>query len=72
MFGEAFTLEVPPGQHVLKANNTLFWKRLPFTLEPGEHLEFVAINHPGRLALGFLTLMGVAPLYLKIETRSAM
>ena len=67
MFGETFTVEVQPGQHLLKVNNTLFWKRVPFALEPGEHLEFVTINHPGRMALGFLTLMGVAPLYLKIE-----
>ena len=72
MFGETVTLEVQPGQHLLKANNTLFWKRVPFAVEPGEHLEFVTINHPGRMALGFLTLMGVAPLYLKIEKRSVM
>jgi hypothetical protein len=70
MFGDAFTLELEPGAHLLKANNTLFWKRVPFALEPGEHLEFVAINQPGRMALGFLTLMGVAPLYLKLEKRS--
>ena len=72
MFGETVTLEVRPGQHLLKANNTLFWKRVPFAVEPGEHLEFVTINHPGRMTLGFLTLMGVAPLYLKIEKRSVM
>ena len=70
MFGDSFTLEVEPGVHLLKANNTLFWKRVSFALEPGEHLEFVAINQPGRMALGFLTLMGVAPLYLKLEKRS--
>ena len=72
MFGETFTVEVQPGRHLLKVNNTLFWKRVPFAVEPGEHLEFVTINHPGRMALGFLTLMGVAPLYLTIEKRSVI
>jgi hypothetical protein len=70
MFGDGFTVEVQPGQHLLRANNTLFWKRVPFAIEPGEHLEFITINHPGRLTLGFLTILGVAPLYLKIEKRS--
>jgi hypothetical protein len=70
MYGYKFTVEVQPGRHVLRANNTLFWKRRTFTAEPGEHLEFVLINRSGRLAIGFLAIMGVAPLYLRIEKRS--
>jgi hypothetical protein len=70
MYGDEFTVEVQPGRHVLRANNTLFWKRRAFTAEPGEHLEFVLINRSGRLAIGFLAIMGVAPLYLRIEKRS--
>jgi hypothetical protein len=72
MFGETFTIEVEPGRHLLRANNTLFWKRLSFTAEPGEHIEFILINRPGRLTIGFLTLMGVAPLYLRIVQRSVV
>jgi hypothetical protein len=70
MFGDRITVEVDPGSHTLRANNTLFWKRVPFTIEPGEHLEFTLINRAGRLTLGFLAVMGVAPLYLDIERRS--
>lgn len=70
MFGDRITVEVTPGSHVLRANNTLFWKRVPFTIEPGEHLEFTLINRAGRLTLGFLAVIGVAPLYLDIERRS--
>ncbi len=70
MFGDRITMEVAPGPHVLRANNTLFWKRVPFTIEPGDHLEFTMINRAGRLTLGFLAVMGVAPLYLDIERRS--
>jgi hypothetical protein len=70
LFGDRITVEVRPGSHVLRANNTLFWKRVPFAIEPGEHLEFVVINRAGRLTLGLLAVMGVAPLYLDIERRS--
>jgi hypothetical protein len=69
LFGDAFTLEVPAGQHLLRANNTLLWKKVPFALEPGEHLELIVINRPGRLTLGFLAVLGVSPLYLSIEKR---
>jgi hypothetical protein len=70
MFGDRITIEVTPGRHTLRANNTLFWKRQAFTIEAGEHLEFVLINRAGRMTLGFLAVMGVAPLYLDIERRS--
>lgn len=69
LYGDRITVEVTPGAHVLRANNTLFWKRVPFTIEAGEHLEFTVVNRTGRLTLGFLAVMGVAPLYLDIERR---
>ncbi len=72
MFGDRMVVEVQPGSHVLKANNTLFWKRVSFTIEPGEHLEFQLINEAGRFALSLLALLGVAPLYLRIERRSVL
>jgi hypothetical protein len=70
MHGDAVTVEVPPGRHLLRANNTLVWKRVAFNVEPGEHLEFVLINRAGRFTMGFLVIMGVAPLLLRIETRA--
>lgn len=70
LYGDRVTVEVPPGSHLLRANNTLFWKRAAFTIEAGEHLEFVLINRAGRLTLGFLAVMGVAPLFLDIERRN--
>jgi hypothetical protein len=68
-FGDAVTEEVAPGPHRLRANNTLFWKRVDFTLEPGDQIEFVLINRASAWALGFLALLGVAPLSLTIERR---
>lgn len=69
MFGESVTLQVPAGTHLLRANNTLIWKRQTFTVGPGERTEFVLINKPGRFTLSFLSLLGVAPLFLTIERR---
>ena len=71
MYGDRETFEVTPGRHLLKANNTLIWKRMPFVIASGEHLEFQLINRAGRFTLGFLALLGVAPLFLTIERREA-
>src|SRR5689334_7549274 len=43
-FGDAVTIDVPPGRHTLRVHNTLFWKTIRFAIEPGEHLEFQVIN----------------------------
>jgi len=69
VFGKTITLEVSPGDHVLRANNTLFWKRLTFSISPGQDVEFALINRSGLIGFGFLALLGVAPLTLSIERR---
>jgi hypothetical protein len=66
-FGDSVTHALPPGDHVLHAHNTLVWKRVPFTVAAGEQAEFQVVNKPGRFTLGFLSLMGVAPLFLTIH-----
>jgi hypothetical protein len=67
LFGERATFEIAPGTHALKANNTLVWKTVPFSAEPGEHVQFEITNRATRFTLGFLSLIGVAPLYLEIK-----
>jgi hypothetical protein len=69
MFGDGITFEVGPGTHQLRVHNTLVWKTETFTVGPGDRLEFEVINHPGRLTLGFLALMGAAPLFLRVERK---
>jgi len=71
LFGESVSQAITPGEHYLKANNTLIWKTVKFTASPGEHVEFLIANRASRFTLGFLSLMGVAPLYLSIERRPA-
>jgi len=69
LFGQSMASDIAPGSHVLKANNTLVWKKVPFDAKPGEQIEFLIANRASRLTLGFLSLMGVAPLYLTIERK---
>jgi hypothetical protein len=70
LYGESFTLEVQPGRHQLHVHNTLFWKRVTFHMEPGEHLEFMLINRGGKFTYPLVALLGVAPLYLTVQRRS--
>lgn len=70
MYGDRHEVTLEPGAHLLKVNNTLVWKRVPFEVSPGEHVEFLLINRPGRFTLSFLALLGVAPLYLEVERRT--
>lgn len=69
-YGETFTAELKPGTHHLRAHNTLVWKNLKFTLEPGEHLEFVIINSGRWWTWGVAGVLGSAPLFLSIAKRS--
>lgn len=70
LFGDSVTVETQPGTHKLKTHNTLVRKTVPFAVESGEHIEFSIVNRASKLALGFLALIGVAPVYLMIERRT--
>ena len=67
MYGEEASREVPPGQHRLRAHNTLFWKTIDLDLAPGEHARFRAINRAGVGTYSLLGLLGVGPLFLTFE-----
>lgn len=69
-YGDSFTAELKPGAHHLRAHNTLVWKNFKFTLEPGEHLEFVIINSGRWWTWGIAGVLGSAPLFLTIAKRS--
>jgi hypothetical protein len=67
LYGNQVTREIPPGAHRIRAHNTLFWKTLEVTLQPGEHARFVVINRAGPGTFSLLGLFGAAPLYLTFE-----
>ncbi len=70
VFGDCVTIDVPPGDHVLKVNNTLYWKSVRFTVGEGEHAHFRLANSAGAFAFGALAVLGVGPLKLTIEKLS--
>jgi hypothetical protein len=70
LFGEAVTLEVQPGAHHLRIHNTLIWKNIHFTIEPGEHLDFLISNEARWWTWGMVAVLGSAPLFLRVEKRS--
>jgi hypothetical protein len=67
LFGDSVTRDVTPGEHRIRAHNTLFWKTLDVDLRPGEHARFIAINRPGVGTFSLLGLLGTGPLYLTFE-----
>lgn len=67
LHGQSAVVEVVPGPHALKANNTLFWKTLRFDVAPDEEIEFAVVNKAGRMSFSLLALLGVGPLFLVIE-----
>ena len=69
LHGQTVEREIDPGAHTVRFNNTLVWKTVHFEAGPGERVEFVYANRPGRWTLGFLSLIGVAPLFLTVEKR---
>ena len=69
-FGESFTVEVTPGEHRLRAHNTLVIRNLKFTVEPGEHLEFILVNKANSFMWAMASVLGSAPMWLKIYRRS--
>ena len=67
LFGDEVTREIAPGEHRLRAHNTLFWKTVDLTLAAGEHARFAVVNRAGMGTFSLLGLLGVGPLYLTFE-----
>ena len=67
LYGESHTGEVPAGSHRIRAHNTLVWKTVDLTIEPGEHVRFRIVNRPGLGTYALLSLLGAGPIYLTFE-----
>ncbi len=66
-YGDSVTKEVKPGTHLIRAHNTLLWKKLTIDVHPGEHVRFTTINRAGWGTYGIATVLGAGPLYLTFE-----
>jgi hypothetical protein len=67
LFGQHLTIEIPPGRHRLRANNTLVWKTVEFDAPPGGHVHFTCVNRAPASLYFMLFVFGVAPLYVSLE-----
>ncbi len=64
-YGKAFTREVEPGHHILKASNTLFSTTAEFDAAPGETVRYRCENGLTGGGMVMVLMMGVA--YLKVR-----
>jgi hypothetical protein len=67
LFGERTTRDISPGHHRLRAHNTLVWKTVDFDAAPGEHVRFRVVNRAGLGSMALVALLGVGPLFVKVE-----
>jgi len=67
LFGERASRDIPPGHHRLRVHNTLVWKTIEFDAAPDEHVRFRVVNHAGLGSMALVALLGVGPLFVKIE-----
>lgn len=67
MYGDSMTLDVAPGAHVLRVDNT--WNRKDLTIEvrPGEDLQFATKSSAGKFAWFLLGFLGAGPIHVSIE-----
>ena len=67
LYGRVASRELTPGQHTLKANNTLVRKTVTFDVRPGEHVRFQCINRAHWTGMLFMAFLGAAVLTVRLE-----
>ena len=68
-FGHSFELNLPPGEHRIKATNRVFTSRLTFTAQAGETVVIQAANTQKAGILNVLTFIGGGLIYKPILWR---
>ena len=66
LWGDSVLHELAPGPHVLRVHNTLVWRTVQFTVEPGQQIFFEAVNRPADSTYFLLPLFGIGPLYVTL------
>ena len=65
--GESVTRDVEPGTHLIRAHNTLFWKKVTIEVRRGDQVRFRAINRAGWGTYGIASVLGAGPIYVTFE-----
>lgn len=68
LYGQACTVEVPPGTHELRVHNTLMWRTCRVTVAPGGHAHVELVNRAPAGFYALLLILGVAPLVLEVRS----
>jgi len=66
-YGDSVTRDVEPGTHLIRAHNTLFWKKVTIDIGRGDHVRFRAINRAGWGTYGIASVLGAGPIYFTFE-----
>ena len=66
-YGKSVTQTVPPGRHVLVADNTWNKKKVEMNLTAGEHARFRAFSRAGRFTWVLVSMIGAGPMYVSLE-----
>jgi hypothetical protein len=67
LFGQTATLDIAPGPHRLRANNTLVWQTAEFIAPAGSHVHFTCINWAPSWLYFMVGILGVAPLFVTLK-----
>jgi len=67
LWGDSVTRELEPGPHRVRVHNTLVWKTVEFTLQPGEQVFFEAVNRTGISTFLLLPVLGIGPLFVTLR-----
>jgi hypothetical protein len=67
MYGDSMMLDVTPGAHLLRVDNTWNRKDLRIVVQPGEDLQFVTKSSAGKFVWFLLGFLGAGPMHVSIE-----
>lgn len=67
MYGDSITLNVPPGAHVLRVDNTWNRKEVPLEVHAGDKLQFLTRSSAGKFVWFLLGFLGAGPMHVSIE-----
>ena len=68
---QSVTREIFPGQHSIRAHNTLVGRTIEFSVQPGEHVRFTTSNRAG-CASALIVVLGAGPIYISLEREEEM
>jgi|SRR5215470_10072907 len=67
MFGDSITLDLVPGAHTLRVDNTWNRQDLKLDLRAGEHLQFRTRSSATKFSWFLLGFLGAGPMRVSIE-----